>query len=72
MAAVRDSAGKSAKPRFSRGQKVRITAGAAKDTIGVVLAEYEPLKPRSWRTWVLKCEDIDRREIRDEYLEPVP
>lgn len=57
--------------RFQPGDRVRITAGAAKDIVGIVVAEYEPLKPRSWRTWVLKCADIGRREIRDEFLEAV-
>jgi len=59
--------------RFRRGDRVRITAGQAKDIVGTIAAEYVPLKPRSWRTWTVLTDDlVRRREIRDEYLEPAP
>lgn len=55
---------------FAVGRKVRITAGPAKGIEGVLLAEWQPLKPTSWRQWVVRTWDgVDRRTMREEYLE---
>ncbi len=54
------------------GARVRITAGQAQDVVGVVIAEYVPLKPKAWRTWTVKTDDlVGRREIRHDYLEVI-
>lgn len=58
---------------FARGRKVRITAGQAAGTEGVLHAEWQPLKPTSWRQWVVRTNDlVERRTIREDYLEILP
>ena len=57
------------------GARVRIVAGSAIGKVGVVIAEYVPLKPKAWRMWTVKVDDptdlVGRREIRHDYLEVV-
>lgn len=74
--AVRDVVGQArttGEPQNTKGLKlgarVRITAGQAVGVEDVIVAEYVPLKPRAWKTWTIKTDDlVGRREIR----EPVP
>lgn len=54
------------------GDRVRITAGQAKDTEGVVIAEYVPLKPKAYREWHIRTADhVRERWIRHDYLEVI-
>ncbi len=54
------------------GKKARVTTGPVKGLVGTVIAEYVPLKPKAWRVWVLKTDDlVGRREIRHDYLEGI-
>lgn len=63
----------SSTPGLKIGARVRITAGSAAGVVGVVVAEYVPLKPKSWRLWTVRTDDlVGRREIRQEFLEVVP
>ncbi len=73
MGSADSAVAKVAKPRFVCGQKVRITDGAARGTVGEVVAEHVPLRPRAWRVWVLRASEFPfRHEIREDFLEPAP
>lgn len=60
---------------FAVGRRVRITGGMAAGTEGVLLAEWQPLKPTSWRQWVVVTPPPalpERRTIRESFLELLP